>query len=49
MIYLKLIWEQIQSNLLIIGVGVLGVLAMLNTLLPKGSRLGKILTFITKK
>jgi len=49
MIYLRIILEAIKENLLIIGVGLLGILAMLNTLLPKNSRMGKILTFITKK
>ena len=49
MIYLQIILEQIRGNVLIIGIGVLGILAMINTFLPKSSRIGKILTFITKK
>jgi len=49
MIYLKIIFEQIQDNLLIIGVGLLGVLAMINTFIPKNSKLGKALTWFTKR
>tara|TARA_E500000178_G_scaffold340034_1_gene382263 strand:+ start:209 stop:358 length:150 start_codon:yes stop_codon:yes gene_type:complete len=49
MIYLKIIFEQIKSNLLIIGVGLLGILTMINTFLPRNSKFKKVLTWFTKR
>tara|TARA_A100001015_G_scaffold214030_1_gene240168 strand:- start:429 stop:578 length:150 start_codon:yes stop_codon:yes gene_type:complete len=49
MIYLKIITEAIQDNLIIIGVGILGIISFITMFLPQGSKIKKIFTFITKK
>jgi len=49
MIYLKIILEAIKENLIIIGVGLLGILSMISMFLPKNSKIKKFLNFLTKK
>lgn len=49
MIYLKIIIEAIKENLVVIGIGMLGILSMITMFLPKGSRVRKFLNFLTKK
>tara|TARA_X000001382_G_scaffold47922_1_gene32404 strand:+ start:261 stop:410 length:150 start_codon:yes stop_codon:yes gene_type:complete len=49
MIYLKIILDAIKENLIIIGVGLLGILSMIGMFLPKNSKMKKFLNFLTKK
>lgn len=49
MIYLKIILDAIKENLVIIGVGLLGILSMIGMFLPKNSRIKRFLNFLTKK
>jgi len=49
MIYLKIILEAIRENLIVIGIGVLGILSMVTMFLPKESRIRKFLNFLTRK
>jgi len=49
MIYLKIILDAIKENLVIIGVGLLGILSMIAMFLPKNSRIKRFLNFLTKK
>lgn len=49
MIYLKIIIEAIKENLIVIGIGILGILSMITMFLPKGSKVRKFLNFLTKK
>jgi len=49
MIYLKIILESIKENLIVIGIGILGILSMVTMFLPKGSKVRKFLNFLTKK
>jgi len=49
MIYLKIILEAIKENLIVIGIGILGILSMVTMFLPKSSKVRKFLNFLTKK
>ena len=49
MIYLKIILESIRENLIVIGIGVLGILSMVTMFLPRESKIRKFLNFLTKK
>jgi len=49
MIYLKIILEAITENLIVIGIGTLGILSLITMFLPADSKIKKIFTFITKK
>jgi len=49
MIYLKIIIDAIKENLIIIGVGLLGILSMIGMFLPKNSKMKKFLNFLTRK
>lgn len=49
MIYLKIILEAIKENLIVIGIGILGILSMVTMFLPKGSKVRKFLNFLIKK
>jgi ABC-type enterobactin transport system permease subunit len=49
MIYLNVIIDAIKENLIIIGVGVLGMLSVIGMFLPKNSKLKKAIKFLTKK
>ena len=49
MIYLKIIIEQIQDNLLAAGVATLGILATISMFLPTNNKFRKFIRWITKR
>lgn len=49
MIYLKIIMEQIQDNLIGAGVATLGILATISMFLPKNNKFRKFIRWITKR
>lgn len=49
MIYIQIIIDAIKENLIIIGIGILGMLSVVGMFIPKNSKLKKLINFITKK
>ncbi len=49
MIYIEIIWESIKSNVLAVGIGIIGLLATISMFMPKDSKIYKLINFLSKK
>ena len=49
MIYLQIVFDAIKTDLIAIGIGLIGLLATINMFLPKDSKFSKLINFFSKK